>query len=208
MPRYKKDQREQVLKQTRQLLLEAAAVEIAQKGYVGANINRISKSAGFAKGTIYNHFSSKRTLMYALIDEVAGAHFDFIVQQVLQEEDPAQRLGRFFEAGFAWVANNLPQGLVMVITLYGPDPDFKQRLGEAYLPMFQFVSQSIIAPGIEQGAFQQVDPNTTANLLMTLYLGTGSQLNESGKHWMDPRQVAAFALNALRRTNASPRKEI
>jgi hypothetical protein len=38
------------LAETRQRLLEAAASEFAREGYTGANINRISQAAGFAKG--------------------------------------------------------------------------------------------------------------------------------------------------------------
>ena len=59
MPRPRTAAREQVLAQTRQQLLDAAAVEFTREGYASANINRISKTAGFAKGTIYNYFPSK-----------------------------------------------------------------------------------------------------------------------------------------------------
>jgi AcrR family transcriptional regulator len=46
--------------------------EFACEGYAGANINRISQAAGFAKGAVYNCFACKRALMLALIDEVAA----------------------------------------------------------------------------------------------------------------------------------------
>ena len=62
MPRHKDAERETVMSETRRLLLAAATREFAREGYAGANVNRISKAAGFAKGTIYNYFSSKRAL--------------------------------------------------------------------------------------------------------------------------------------------------
>jgi len=84
MPRHKDAEREQVMSQTRQLLLEAAAEEFAREGYAGANINRISRAAGFAKGTIYNYFSSKRALMLALIDAIAETHLaPHVIQNVV-----------------------------------------------------------------------------------------------------------------------------
>lgn len=52
MVRLKKTDCEQVLETNRQLLLEAAAGEFAREGYHGANINRISQAAGFARGTV------------------------------------------------------------------------------------------------------------------------------------------------------------
>lgn len=207
MARHKKAEREKILSETRHLLLQAATEEFAREGYVGANINRISKAAGFAKGTIYNYFPSKRALMLALIDEVAKAHLDFIVAQVGQEEDPGRRLERFFEAGFAFVSNYFAQARVMINNIYGPDVEFKQYMYEAYQPMFQFVSRDIVAAGIAGGVFRQVDPDATAMLLMTIYLGTGSQVDEAGRTWLDPRQVAAFTLSALSRKDQTLEKE-
>jgi AcrR family transcriptional regulator len=197
MPRHKDTNKEKNMSETRILLLQAATEEFAREGYMGANINRISKNAGFAKGTIYNYFESKRALMFALIDDIAARHLEYMVQQVLQEDDPARRLECFFEAGFSWVTDNLPRGRVLFTTLNGPDMEFKTRMYEAYLPMFQLVGQDILAVGIEQGIFRQLEPVSTAGLIMTIYLGTGSQVNERGEQWFPPQQVSDFVLKAL-----------
>lgn len=197
MPRYKDSNREETLNKTRALLLQAAAQEFAREGFKGANINRISTNAGFAKGTIYNYFASKRVLMLALIDEIAAGHGEFMSKRVRQEENPERRLELFFEAGFAWVTDNLAQGLVLFTTLNGPDREFKGRMYEAYLPMFELVSQEILLMGIEQGVFRQVEPISTAALIMNIYLGTGSQVNERGEQWLPPSQISEFCLQAL-----------
>jgi AcrR family transcriptional regulator len=199
MPRHKDEERDQVLSETRQLLLKAAAEEFAREGYAGANVNRISRAAGFAKGTIYNYFDSKKSLMLAIIDETARAHLDFIAGSVRQESDPGRRLACFFETGFAFVTEHLAPARVMVNTIYGPDAEFKEHMYAAYQPLFQLVGREIVAAGIVQGSFRAVDPESTALLLMTIYLGTGSQVDEQGQVRLDPRQVADFAWHALRR---------
>jgi AcrR family transcriptional regulator len=172
------------------------------KGYAKANINRISQAAGYAKGTVYNYFASKRALMMALIDEIAGAHFDYIAERIAREEPPSRRLERFFEAGFAWVTDNLDRARVMFATLNGPDREFKVHMYGAYQPMFQLVGRDIVAAGVERECFRQVDPATAANLLMTIYLGVGSQVNERGKHWFSPGQVTDLLLDGLRKPQA------
>jgi AcrR family transcriptional regulator len=197
-PRYKDTEREKAMSQTRWRLLEAAAEEFAREGYVGANVNTISRAAGFAKGTIYNYFPSKQALMLALLDETAELHLELIGEAVWEEEDPSRRLERFFGAGFAFVSQHLARARVMINTIYGPDVEFKTYLYDAYQPMFQLVSRDIIAPGIAQGIFRQVDVDTTATLLMTIYLGTASQMDERDRSWLAPDQVASFALSALR----------
>jgi AcrR family transcriptional regulator len=197
MSRIKNEERQQVMGTTRQRLLEAAANEFARVGYPDANINTISKGAGYAKGTIYNYFSSKRALLLALIETAAQQHFDFMVERLRNEPNPARRLERLYQAGYEFVLYHLPQARVLFNTINGPDEELKAHVFEAYQPLFKFVAEEILALGIEQGVFRSVDPPSTALLLMTIYLGTASQLNPQGQPWLDPLQVAALALYGL-----------
>ena len=198
MARHKEMERKQIKSETRRKLLQAAADEFSGLGYDGANINRISEAAGYAKGTIYNYFSSKRELMLALIDQTGKKHFEFIKEQLEQEQDAARRLERFFEVGFDYVEQNLARGRVMIGAVYGHDEEFKLCTYQAYLPFFQFVAQDILALGIAQGVFKEVDVVSTANLLMTIYLGTGSQVDKYGRPWLDPKHVASLVMDGLR----------
>lgn len=199
MARHKTKERDKVINETRQRLLEAATEEFADKGYIGANVNSISKAAGFAKGTIYNYFPSKRDLMLALIEEVAAHHLDYIIARVLEEDDPARRLECFYEAGFAYIVENLSAGKVMINNIYGPDTEFKTAMFTAYRPMFELVGRDIITAGMQQGIFRAVDPVRTAGLLMNIYLGTAAPTDDEGKSWILPGQVAEFVLHALLR---------
>jgi AcrR family transcriptional regulator len=199
MPRHKDTERDKVMSDTRRLLLEAATAEFAREGYNGANINRISRSAGFAKGTIYNYFSSKRALMLALIDLIAVSHHQYVAEQVRQEDDPVRRLQRFFEAGLAWIVDNLAQGRVMLTMLNGPDAEFKLRMWQGYQPMHQLLIAEILIPGMELGLFRQLDPAATAGLLMTLYLGIGSAVNDEGRSQLPADWIAGFVLEGLRK---------
>jgi AcrR family transcriptional regulator len=198
MPRPRKDTREEILANTRQQLLKAAANEFAREGYVGANINRISKSAGFAKGTIYNHFPSKRALMLALIEEIATTHTDFVLQQVDLEDGPIQRIERFFNAGFTFVEQHPTQTQVIVNAIYGSDDEFKQQAYQAYDRLFTMIIQDIVEAGVTQGDFRPVDSDLTTALIMAIYLGSCSQLDSEGKIWLDPGQVLTFILDGLR----------
>jgi AcrR family transcriptional regulator len=197
MPRHKDAERNQVMSETRRLLLDAATAEFAQEGYDGANINQISQAAGFAKGTIYNYFPSKRALMLSLMDLIATSHHQFVAEQVWQEEDPVRRLQRFFQAGFEWIVHYLSQGKVMLTVLNGPDVEFKQRMWLGYQPMHQLIIEDILGPGMEQGLFRQEDAAATAGLLMTLYLGIGSTVDEQGRSRLTPEWIVEFVMAGL-----------
>src|SRR6266542_3263841 len=61
-----------VKRATRERLLEAAAREFARLGLERANVDAISLAAGYAKGTIYNYFSSKEELFLVVVEEACA----------------------------------------------------------------------------------------------------------------------------------------
>jgi AcrR family transcriptional regulator len=198
MPRLAESIRNEVQTETRRRLLEAAAAEFAEKGFAGANINRISRAAGFAKGTIYNYFSSKRALMLALIDEVAANHTQFIACQVEEVPDPASRLHAFFQAGFAFVEQFPLQARLAIATVFGHDDTFRERIFDAYIRLFALVDEEILKAGISAGDYGQMDTDMTTALVMSLYLGSCSLLGSDGRIGLDPEQVARFVIEGIR----------
>jgi TetR/AcrR family transcriptional regulator, transcriptional repressor for nem operon len=63
--------------QTKQRIIEQAAILFNQNGYAGSSIDGIMKLTGLQKGGIYNHFKSK--------DEIALAAFDYTLEQLKQK---------------------------------------------------------------------------------------------------------------------------
>ena len=198
MVRIKSIDREEVLGKTRQALLDAAAEEFALHGFEHANINTISTRAGFAKGTVYNYFPSKQALILALIDGIAAEHLEYMKSTLAGVDDPAVALDRFFHAGFEYVAEHPHRSRVMFNAVNSPNQAEKEYCFQAYEPMFRLLTEHILVPGIQHRVFHRAELQPTASLLMTVYLGTSSQVDAQGKPWLDPRRVAEFALNGLR----------
>lgn len=73
--------------ETRRRLLAAAAAEFGRVGLERAGIDAISIAAGFAKGTIYNYFSSKEELFLAVVE-------DACVQVAERDAGPADATAR------------------------------------------------------------------------------------------------------------------
>lgn len=57
-------------RQTRQTLLEAAAMEFHRSGFQATSLNDILALTGVTKGALYHHFANKMELGYAVVDEV------------------------------------------------------------------------------------------------------------------------------------------
>lgn len=206
MARPSRTMRDRHLTKCRRRLLDAAAIEFARAGYVGANINHISLKAGFAKGTIYNYFASKRALMMALIDLAAAAHTEAVLKAVASESNPTVRLEHFFSAGFDFVERHPAQAKVLVAVVYGPESEFKKRVYKAYDRLFSLIIQDILKEGVAQDSFRAIDPDLTTALIMAVYFGSCSQVDSRGKIWIAPSDAANFILDGLCRQNPLGKK--
>ena len=154
MPRLANAEKENIKKNTREKLLDAATTEFAAKGFSASNINHISIAAGYATGTIYNYFPSKRSLMLALIDEIGTHHSAFILDQVTAKSSPTKRIQAFFQAGFHYVEQYPERAQVAINAVYGFDREFKERIYQAYQALFNLLIEDIITAGVSQGEFK------------------------------------------------------
>ena len=68
--------RERRLERTRALLLDAAQEVFAEKGFTAATIDDIASAAGYTKGAVYKHFTTKEELFLALSDRFWRRYFD------------------------------------------------------------------------------------------------------------------------------------
>lgn len=202
MPRPKDALRDELATGTRRHLLDAAAAEFAEKGFSGANINQISQSAGFAKGTIYNYFPSKRALMMALIDEIAAQHTAFMVARFQSDPDPVGRLRAFFSAGFEFVKQQPVQARIAINATFNHDEAFRDHIFEAYTDLFTYVIDDVLEAGIAAGVFRAMNTDATMALLMSLYLGSCSLAGPDGTVAIDAETVAEFVVVGLQSTRS------
>ena len=55
---------------TRSKILDISAELFAERGFSGVSMRDIARSAGITQAAIYHHFSSKKELAFAVINEV------------------------------------------------------------------------------------------------------------------------------------------
>ncbi len=156
---------ERVKGATRVRLLEAAAVEFAREGLDGANINRISVAAGLAKGTVYNYFSSKEELFFAVVTEsceraAAGA------RAVRRDAPTVQRLRALVESDVGWAREHEAFARVLVRQALSGDPRFHPRVLEAAAPFLSAVVD-VLADGADRGEIRDDVPAVQLALIFT-----------------------------------------
>lgn len=95
---------------TRQKLLAAAARAIAELGEQRAGIDDFIRVAGVARGTFYNHYSTRKQLLDDLWGAIGRAPFLRIQRSCEDLQDPAERLATETRLVFACAAQNAAWG--------------------------------------------------------------------------------------------------
>ncbi|MGH0035253.1 MAG: TetR family transcriptional regulator [Myxococcota bacterium] len=122
---------------TVQALLDGAARVLGERGYGGADTNRIAEAAGVSVGTLYEYFSDKEAVYDALIEREVG----FLVASIRSQElDPQAPIEEVLVRVLGVAMTALRGGPDFVRSLEQvPGAVFRRRLARARSEVIGFV---------------------------------------------------------------------
>lgn len=175
----------------RRRLLDAAAEEFAERGFVAARLAEIAHRAGFTKGAVYSNFESKQDLFAELFAERSLELAGRVLAEIagLSATDAAGRGG---ETISSWLVGD--PGWALLVLEFGVQAGREPQLAEAYLHerrrLRGQIEELIAERAAEWGVAERVDARNTAITLMALISGLMLE------HAVDPEQVDRAAVQA------------
>lgn len=157
----------------RDRIVQAAARVFAENGFSGTTIRRISQEAAVGKGTVYEYFSSKEELFFAVFEWMMQTFGTDVLKQVaVQEEASVQaRLQAMAETLLGqWLEMLDLYSLVMEFwsasASFSRRNRFKESFNLAYRD-FRLIVASLLREGIESGELRpDIDPDSVAAVLV------------------------------------------
>jgi AcrR family transcriptional regulator len=147
----------------RQDFLRAAEVVFARRGYHEAGMEEIAEEAGYAIGTVYRYFNSKKELYQTLLEEKATESHKRL-RPLLESGGTARaRLRLLVDDEMDFVHRHAEFLRVLVAEAMCNQSDLNEgcrRLREEHRKNFQ----RVIAEGVRTGEFRAVDEEMTAVL--------------------------------------------
>jgi AcrR family transcriptional regulator len=187
--------------QTRDLLLEAAAKVLSERGYHGASLDEVAAVAGFTKGAVYSNFKNKEELFLALLDSLREREMEAL-HRTLESSDvpPGSRLEDFVEfmrdppvqLGWSWTA------LYLEFCLYAMrgNPAARQRLVQQQNASIDEVAQILETERAKSGISTPESPKQLARLVEALSRGL-SIMRQLDPESVDDEVTIAFLARAL-----------
>lgn len=170
--------RERKKDETRERIAQAAFELFTQKGFESTTIDDIAQRADVAKGTFFNYFPRKETVIAALVDQKM-AEMEDVGRAILESDSPARdKLLALCSAFSERHLHNREISRVYVSQLM-------TRLGdevcESPARARELIS-SVIAHGQGRGEFRSdVEPMLAAGIIQSMALGTLLMW-----HWSEP----------------------
>lgn len=170
----------------RSTILAAAAQVFARKGYATTRIIEVARAAQVGKGTIYEYFSSKEALFFAVFEEMMGDAGAAVAQatDALTGSFAARMQGLSDQIISTWLEDIQMYSLVMEFwsaTASSPGRDrFKANFMEGYTDLRKVVGE-LIRKGQASGEITQ---DCEVEAVASALIGTWDALLLQA--WLDP----------------------
>ncbi|MEL7343779.1 MAG: TetR/AcrR family transcriptional regulator [Pseudomonadota bacterium] len=134
-------------------IVAAGITEFEERGFAGANLNRIAQKAGISKGTIYLYFESKEALFMAAIEEhVTSVMGESEADLIAQDGSTRMLLGGLLRNMYARFVHGEAQALFRILLTEGDRmPDVISEYHALTVKKGSNLLKKILARGLERG---------------------------------------------------------
>ena len=100
----------------RETIIAGAIKAFEQEGYDKASMDLVAEFSGASKRTVYNHFESKKALLWAVIEGLMAGQRELKQVEYSKTETLESQLGRFVDSQLYFVTDPTRLSLARVIT--------------------------------------------------------------------------------------------
>jgi AcrR family transcriptional regulator len=145
----------------RQALVDAALRVFSAGSYAGATTAEIAREAGVSEPILYRHFSSKRELYFACLDEAWGRIRDRI-EASIETQGAAEGWRAMGPATMREMKVLVPSLWMQAITEAGEDPEIRRHVRGHMREVHDFFADVLRRVQAEGGIHADRDPKTEA----------------------------------------------
>ncbi len=138
----------------REMILDSALVEIAQRGFNQTTVAMIAKRAGVADGTIYLYFKNKEEILFSLFDRAMGSFIEEGKASLTKTNGAEARLRQVIELHLKLVGENRDQAIITQIELRH-SIHFMDQLSRNQVRDYLEILALLVAQGQNEGIFRK-----------------------------------------------------
>jgi len=174
-------------------IIDATNRVLCEHGYAGLTMQKIADESSMTTAAIHYHFDTKEELLNAFLDDLIER---FKAKLASEATDPRERLTAFLDAVFT-ASNPDSDGFPVAIMEMKSQAPFEELFRARFLDlddMMREVVSGIVADGIDEGHFEETDPDEVARLVTTIINGANARKVALGEPLDETRDVLETTL--------------
>jgi AcrR family transcriptional regulator len=162
-------------------LVEAACAVFAEKGYASTRVAEIAERAGVGKGTVYEYFSSKEELLFAVFESINADISSRMNDALAAGGSTEEQLHNVLRLGAEVISEQVDlQPVILDFWAASRGKDCEETYRRAVVASYTFfrnLVSNFIREGQNQGEFNDsIDAEALATLVVATVDGLGIQL--------------------------------
>jgi AcrR family transcriptional regulator len=165
----------------RPLILRAATEVFAEQGFAAVTVAEIADRAGIGKGTVYEYFTSKDELLFAVFEWMNEGISERIRELLDEGGSTHERLQRLLDLGATVTREQVDmQAVVLDFWAASRGTRSEERYNQACLETFRSYRRlvaDVIRAGQDSGEIRaEIDPDAVATMVVAAMDGLGVQI--------------------------------
>ena len=186
-------------------ILKAALKIFVVNGYSNTKMDDVAEEAGFSKGAVYHHFSSKDDLFFSLIDywetsflpKFYSNNYSNVSLVKVLKELASEVASNFKNKKYLFLAE------LEIWALSNRDSKVRERTKKLYNKMLSHL-ENIFTNAINDGEYKNIDPGMAAMAVMTsmqgvIWFSIFDHKNFTAEEYVN--EVMNFIINGLKKTS-------
>lgn len=155
----------------RKTIIAGAIKAFEREGFERASMDLVAELAGASKRTVYNHFKSKKDLLWAVIGELMAGQTELTKILYAKDESLESQLGRFVDAQIYFVIDEGRLSMVRLLTsIFLQNEELREEASQGNHCQFDHLLQWLKAAK-KDNRLKMKDPELAAQVFRGLVEG-------------------------------------
>ncbi|HRX49049.1 MAG TPA: TetR/AcrR family transcriptional regulator [Spirochaetota bacterium] len=189
----------------KQQIIDTAKNMFINKGFQSTHIGQVCEHLDIARGTVYQYFSNKKEILYAILDTVAENIEDILdpddLGDFLERKPEMDTIVKFVDDRIASCLSVLSNEPIVIRLIYrdivGIDEEVSEKVSTFLIKVIEIISKEIEILRDNNIFKKDVEPHIAASMLLGAIMMIVYQYSKSNKDYLDKSVTKAMAITYL-----------
>jgi AcrR family transcriptional regulator len=189
----------------KQQIIDTAKDMFINKGFQSTHIGQVCEHLDIARGTVYQYFSNKKEILYAILESVAESIEDILdpddLGDFLEKKPDIDTIVRFVDDKIASCLSVLSNEPIVIRLIYrdiiGIDEEVSEKVSIFLTKIIEIISKEIEILRDNSIFKKDVEPPIAASMLVGAIMMIIYQYSKSNKDYLDKTLTKAMAITYL-----------